>query len=209
MAPNTALGEVKLLGLILGEALQRGMVRSNVCRNLGIKRDRGRIKPEFTDDQIRMVRDALLNYPEWMRISFEISMHHGTRLRATQIDLHRDIDWKNRRITFHEKAGKVFTVPAHPIVFQLLKQRHAAGAAKACELPKGASKAWRKFFDRIGLTEHCFHCCRVTVITKMARKGVAEAKAMKFVGHASSEVHRIYQRLRTEDLDDCLHALNF
>lgn len=205
----TALGEVKLLGLILGEAKERGLVRANVCRGLGIKRERGRIKPEFTDDQIWAIREALANWPEWMRICFEISIHHGTRLRATQIDLLRDIDWENRRITFHEKAGKVFTVPAHLDVFRLLEQRRNAGAQMACELPKGPSKAWRKFFDSIDLTEHCFHCCRVTVISRMARAGVPEAKAMKFVGHASTEIHRIYQRLRAEDLDDCLNALNF
>lgn len=207
MTSITALSEVKLLGLLVGEAKERGLVRTNVCRNLGIKRDRGRIKPDFTDAQIQTIREALLNWPAWMRICFEISIHHGTRLRATQIDLHRDVDWENRRITFHEKAGKVFTVPAHRDVFRLLEQRRKLGATKACELPKGPSKAWRKFFDSVGLTEHCFHCCRVTVISKMARAGVSEAKAMKFVGHASTEIHRIYQRLRVEDLNDCLDAL--
>lgn len=43
----------------------------------------------------------------------------------------------------------------------------------------------------------------MTVITRLARSGVPEAKAMKFVGHASTEIHRIYQRLSVDDLACC------
>jgi hypothetical protein len=73
------------------------------------------------------------------------------------------------------------------------------------------SSDWHDFLRRSGLKRKILgvtpHCLRVTAATRMARAGVSISKAMKFLGHASEIVHRIYQKLRTDDLDDCLAAL--
>jgi hypothetical protein len=53
----------------------------------------------------------------------------------------------------------------------------------------------------------CFHCTRVTVITRLCRANVSESQAMRFVGHASETIHRVYQRLRAEDVSACVSAL--
>lgn len=200
---NTARHEVKMLGMILAEAVVREYCTLNVARDLGIKKETPRQKPEFTTEDILEIRNRLQAEPEWMRVSFEISIHHGTRLRATQVDLGQDVDWIAGTITFLEKGSRRLTVPIAPGVRPILERRRAEGHRFSCLLPRGASKAWRSFFDRMGRRDFCFHCCRVTTVSRLARAGVSEAIAKRFVGHASTEIHRSYQRLGVRDLVAC------
>jgi integrase len=204
---NTALFEIKIMAMILDEAKRRGFCHENPCRNLKLKKNKPDPKLVITEADIELIRRELLAEPEWMRVSFEIAILHGTRLRATCINLERDVDWKTRRITFHEKGGKIFTVPIHPELLPVLEKLKASGRTTTCDIPKDASKKWRRFFKRIGRKDYCFHCCRVTVITRLAQSGVSEAKAMKYVGHACTEIHRQYQALSVEDLACCHEPL--
>ena len=73
-----------------------------------------------------------------------------------------------------------------------------------------ASKEWWKFFKAIGLHQKgvCFHCTRVTVISRLIRAGASENKVQKIVHHASTEIHRIYQRIGVDDLRSELELLN-
>ena len=48
------------------------------------------------------------------------------------------------------------------------------------------------FFKDIDLSHLCFHSTRVTVVTRMARRGVPIQQAMAFVGHASTLIHKIH-----------------
>ena len=76
------------------------------------------------------------------------------------------------------------------------------------DMPAQRARNWHRFFRKIGLPHISFHCTRVTVITRLARAGVPEQQAMRFIGHATLEVHRIYQKLKTGDLSDCVSVLN-
>jgi integrase len=200
---NTALSDVRLLALIIDEAIRLGFAERNPCRRIGVKRHAAKVKPEFTDLDIDVIRRALLNEEEWMRISFEIAIRHGTRLRATSISLEHDVDWNLNTVTFHEKGHKTFTVALHPELCILFQSLRSKGYKRTCTIPINASKYWRSFFDKIGKPQFCFHCCRVSVISKMARQGIPENQAQKFTGHASTEIHRRYQRIRVEDLHAC------
>lgn len=53
-----------------------------------------------------------------------------------------------------------------------------------------------------------FHSTRVTVVTRLARAGVQERVAMRYVGHASATIHRIYTRLQVDDLKCCVEVLS-
>lgn len=97
-----------------------------------------------------------------MRVSFEMAIHQGTRLRATQVDLHQDVDWAAGTITFHEKGNRLLTVPIAPELRPLLERRRDEGHRFSCLLPRAASTAWRSFFNKMGRKDFCFHCCRVT-----------------------------------------------
>lgn len=200
---NTARHEIKMLGMILAEAVARGYCTRNVARDLSLKKEKPKQKPEFTTEDILEIRRRLESEPDWMRVSFEIAIHHGTRLKATQVDLHNDVDWAAGTVTLHEKGSRSLTVPIAPELRPLLERRHREGHRFACLLPRGASKAWRSFFDRMGRKDFCFHCCRVTTVSRLARSGVSEALATRYVGHASTEIHRSYQRLGVRDLVAC------
>lgn len=187
----------------IDEAIRRCYCEQNPCRKLGWSKDRPSEKPAITDEDIALIGRELEVEPEWMKISFQISIHHGTRLRATQVHLDNDVDWVRTTVTLHEKGGNTYTVPLHPALVTLFTKLKSAGCVRACELPYNPSKKWRQFFNRINRPQYCFHCCRVTVITRLARNNVPENLAMKFVGHRSTDVHRVYQKLRPDDLHIC------
>lgn len=77
-----------MLGMILSEAVARGYCVRNVARDLSLKKEKPAQKPEFTAEDILEIRRRLQIEPDWMRVSFEMAIHQGTRLRATQVDLH-------------------------------------------------------------------------------------------------------------------------
>lgn len=200
---NTARHEIKLLGTILAEAVARGYCARNVARDLGLKKEKTKQKPEFTIEDILEIRRRLQTEPDWMRVSFEIAIHHGTRLRATQVDLHNDVDWSEGIITFREKGNKQLSVPIAPELRPLLERLYRDGHQFSCIIPRGASGAFRRFFNLLGRKDWTHHAARVTTISRLARSGVSEALSTRYVGHASTEIHRSYQRLGVRDLVAC------
>ncbi len=200
---NSALCELKVLGLLLQEAVRRGFIVANPARGLNIGRDPVRQKPEITVEEEARIRQALTTCPEWMRVGFEIAMATGCRMRETSIDLH-DIDLERRIASFVQKGGRRHTTALPVHIVPLLEDLKARGLQRTCELPPFPAKHWWSFFRRIGLPHLSFHSTRVTVVTRLARAGVSERIAMRFVGHASTTVHRIYTRLTVSDLDPCV-----
>lgn len=203
---NTALLEVKVLGMVMRESVRRELVEANPLAQIGIRRKPGREKPAMTPDEIATIRTALLDEPTWMTECFEIAIHQGCRLTETQVPVDQ-VDLVNQAITFKGKAGKVFTTMLHPALVPLVRRKQAEGSKVLCTLPRMAAKAWHGFFRRIKLGHLCFHSTRVTVITQMARSGVPQGVAQSFVGHASATVHRIYQRLSVPDLARAVAAI--
>lgn len=216
---NTAILELKVWGILMGEAVKRGFASVNPFLRMGLKRDAPKQKPEISADEITTIRAALRrregNQPigeRWMTVCFEIALHQGCRLRETQLPL-TAVDFAAGTIQFTAKGRNgrpnVFTTALHPELRPLLVALRDAGATTTCTLPRMASTAWHAFFRELKLDHLCFHCTRVTVITRLARAGVPIQQAMRFVGHASEAVHQIYQRLKSEDLTLCTAALRF
>jgi hypothetical protein len=68
-------------------------------------------------------------------------------------------------------------------------------------VPKMQGKAWWEFFkEQMKRPDLCYHCTRVTFVTRHARAGTPLAVAMRLVNHSSTLVHRIYQRLGVDDV---------
>ncbi len=208
--------------LILHEAVERNLITGNPCVRLGLKRDRQKVKPELTAadcDMIRAEIEKLDDGPlkEMFHLSFEIARHQGCRLMETQVNPMADVEILGDRlgtITFRIKGGREFTTALHPNLIPLFRQlqkerRTTTWSTPEHKHPVWASSRWWKFMKRIGLKGKgaCFHSTRVTVVTELARGNVHESKAQSFVGHASTTVHRIYQRLRPADLADCASAV--
>jgi integrase len=149
----------------------------------------------------------------WMTTCFKIALHHGCRLSETSVPM-SSIDFVRGTIRFVAKGkngrAKIYTNRIHPAIIGHLRALKDAGASVTCTLPQMASKEWHTLLKGCEETKHiCFHSTRVTVITRLARAGVPVQQAMAYVGHASETIHRIYQRLRAEDLSSCATALAF
>jgi integrase len=74
-------------------------------------------------------------------------------------------------------------------------------------MPENFSKKWKVFFKKCGFANLSFHCTRVTCVTRLARAGVDLRIAMDYIGHSSTLVHRIYQRLKPADHGAAIRAL--
>lgn len=223
---NTALLEVKILSLICREAVHRGYIPFNPCVNLGIKKAAPKLKPELTETDLELVEETIRSEPEPLRTlllnSWLIARWQGCRITETLFDPQDDVDiarnkdgFESWTIRFRAKGGRDHIAPVAPKLMPLLRSLRESGARETYSLEAARrtalSSVWQRFLRRTGLSERIpgitFHCLRVTAATRMARANVPEAKAMRLLGHASSTVHRVYQRLRHDDLDDCFSAM--
>ncbi|HEY0257799.1 MAG TPA: tyrosine-type recombinase/integrase, partial [Candidatus Methylacidiphilales bacterium] len=205
VSSNTARHDLKLLGKICKEAVRREFTDKNVAYALGIPLMDSKEKPEITNEEILKIRQALVDQKElgWMSRSFEIALATGVRLRKTQIQ-YSNVNFQRGEITYPAPKGgrkRAFTAPiVYPHLLTLLKKWKADGGTQTLSVGKMPSKKWREFLDGLGLKHLCFHCTRVTFITRFCRAGNSETVCMKLVNHASEEIHRIYQRLSHDDV---------
>lgn len=228
---NTALDDVRFLQLLLREAVNRGLISSNPLQRLGIRSHPRREKPEVTDADLEWVsqcieRDRANPHYLLLRRSFDIARWQGCRLAETWVNPLTDVEFVHdaggnpvrASIRFKAKGNRIHVAPLHPQLWPLFLQLQAEGATETYPASRDkwghprSSLLWFQFGLRHRIKQRIpgfsFHCLRVTVATRLARANVSEAKAMRYVGHATTTVHRIYQRLRLEDLDEALTAIS-
>lgn len=223
---NTAILELKILGLLMDEAVHRRYCQSNPCCRLKVKRDRPKQKPEFSEADLNTIHRHILQMPESdlrtaLERSFLIARYQGCRLSETQVNPITDVVFypDGATITFRRKGGRIDTTTLHPALHPLFRQLQQSGttltypAMPATNHSKRSTrlqKAWNSFFKRTGLKSKIpgatFHSLRVTAITRMARHGVPIQEAMHFVGHASETMNRIYVRLGRLDSQRAIAA---
>ena len=208
---NTAILELKILSMIMGEAVRLGHADANPLTSLKLKRDKAAKKPEITDDEIRDIREALKTEAEWMQTAFEIALHTGCRLSETRIPLDC-IDFAENKITFPTPKGgeeRAFSVPMPTALRPLFERIRKEKKAFTLDFPFQASRKWQRFFVNINLPHLCFHCLRVTYVNRLRRARVPREIAMRLVNHASELVHKIYQREKVEDVAEWRDAVQF
>lgn len=210
---NTARLEVKLFSLIMTRAERLGYCSSNPLVRLGIRREESEEKPEITDEEFAIILPALekeaaenkrdkKDNPAWMQRAWLVSMHTGCRLKESRLEV-RLLDFNRDTITYGKPKGgrkRAFSIPMPPALKPLLKEWAREGNAFIFDFPFQPSRAVGQFLHRLGLDHLCFHCLRVTYITRLARANVPLSVAMRLVNHASTLIHRIYQRLSVEDV---------
>ena len=216
---NTILLEIKFLSIIMTEAVLRRYAPFNPCRDLHLKRTAGKQKPEYPRPALAKILRAARREPEPRRTffchSFLIARYHGVRISETYFNPREAVTFNptgGAIISLRVKGGKTHTVNLHPKLFRLFRRLHRQGVTETYPRPKSPSKEWFNFLTRIGIKKElpgaCFHSLRVTAATTFARKGVSEKKAMSYLSHASTTIHRSYVRLKPDDLTDCTDALN-
>jgi len=208
---NTAIMELKLLAMILGEAVRLGHADANPLMSMKLKRDKAAKKPELTDSEISEIREALQSEPGWMQTAFDISLHTGCRLRETQIPINC-IDFAEKKITFPSPKGgeeRAFSVPMPTALRPLFERVLKAKQKFTVEFPFQPSRRWQQFFIKINKPHLCFHCLRVTYVNRLRRAGVPRDSAMRMVNHASELVHQIYQREKVDDVVEWRDVVQF
>ncbi len=204
---NTALLELKFLGTIMQEAVNRGMCSANPAYRLGVGRKQPKRKHEIKAEEEELIRKKLKTMPSWMVDSFDVAMKQGCRISETATAI-EDISLKGTpTITFRIKGGRLHTAALHPDLVALVKKRKAAGEKCLVSLPQYAPRLWWQFLKRIGLPHLSFHSTRVSVVTRMAQANLPKYKIMDYVGHASSTVNDVYRRLQPADFSDCQKVL--
>jgi len=233
---SSAMSELKLLSVILREAMDRSMVVNNsACSKLKIQTPKViKLKPAFTPEMIAHIENVIIGQEKdevrqkFFRTSHLIAKYHGCRISETYIKPQEQIEVFRRdeaggiadaNITFYCKGGKHHTVKLHPKLFPLFNQMEQDGELETFSSNYGgsdnaevsAAQAWHNAFENSGARKKwpgiCFHCHRVTVATQLARAGVSERQAMRYLGHGSSTVHAVYLRLCPEDLPACTAAV--
>jgi len=216
---NTIIQEVKLLGLVMQEAVRREFAESNPCVRLGWEREKPKEKQPWTDEEFKRVRAKLEETgPAWMLATLILGFYQAARLRQCAVPL-SDLDLRNGYITYRRTKGdKPFTQPldrhAIPYLQRIATARERDGKKTLCDIPLLPSVEWRRFLDEMGLQNLSHHGLRVTWITRAAlsgrdgRRGVSVAEAKRFVNHGSTAVHELYQKLNANDLTHVPAALD-
>lgn len=209
ISKNTALQELKFVKYLQRHARLRGKMKSRPMDDYTIRLAARRMKPALSDEQIDRIRVALVSAPEWMAVSFEIGLATGARLQECAIPC-RCIDLQSKTILFESPKGgfgKAFTIPIPATILPLLTAIKNSGKEKTCEIHKTkASFRWRRFFDRLGMRDVCFHCLRVTRVTRLRQAGVPAPDARRLVNHSSELIHRLYDRHQVEELRQYVDA---
>lgn len=195
---NTALLEVKFLGIIMQEALESGFCNGNPCLKLGIKREKPKSKPAITVEEHRLITQEIKKEPDWMRVAYKIAYWQGCRISETLVELEL-IDLEREIFATRTKRHKdaIDEFPLSPKLRPLIRRLKAGGRVWTYELPTrcSASKMFWKFFRRIGLGHLCFHCTRNTFITRCKERGIPREDVMRLAGHTSTAAHEIYPRV--------------
>jgi len=227
---NTALFEIKVLRIVMQEAMERDLCNGNPCVKLGLKKQAPKVKPDMSAQIIELIRSkiAAIGDPkerEFFHLSFEIARYQGCRLKETSLNPMTDVDiivteragkkTKTGKIRFLAKGSGVYGTLLHPELIPIFEELKTQERTYTWRTPpdrgrQWASGKWFRFLRDIGLkgsVSYTFHCTRVTVATEMFRNNVPENKAMQYVGHASTTTHRIYQRGTPDDLAECVQAI--
>ena len=177
---NTAVMELKLLAMIMGEGVRLGHADANPLVSLKLRRDRPAKKPEMTDREIKEIRDALKIEPEWMQVAFEISLHTGCRLRETRLPMNC-LDFKENKITFPSPKGgedRAFSIPMPSALAPLLKRIRKSGQEFTVEFPFQPSRRWQQFFIKLDMPHLCFHCLRVTYVNAAINRSAVRCASL-------------------------------
>lgn len=202
VAANTAIMDLRVMSQVMAEAMRRNLADRNPAKGHGFRKTKPKKKPEMTDDEIAKIWTALQDKDEWMRDSFLIALHTGCRLRETMIPMNC-VDLKANTITFPSPKGgeeKAFSIPMPTALRPMFERMKADGRKVTLTMPFQPSRKWGHLFEMLGLSHLCFHCLRVTKVTRLRREAVPREVAMRLVNHSSELIHILYDRHRVEDL---------
>lgn len=194
---NTAVMEMRVLGAIMQEALKRGLIIANPCAKLGLAKRDSKTKRVIAREEEALIYSEIrrLKKPEWMSECFLVAMKQGCRLMEVAVPM-QQVNEKQMTITFNVKGGRQHTAPLHKDLLPLVKRARKEERERLVMMPPQASSCFTKLFRKLELDGLCFHCTRVTVVSRLCEAGFSESQTMAYVGHASELVHALYRKMR-------------
>lgn len=194
---NTSVVEVRFMGAVMQEALRRGWIAVNPFASLGLSKRASKEKRAITREEEERIFEALKRKKgaPWMWEAFLVAMRQGCRMREVAVPMEQ-VDEKAMVIVFNAKGGKKHAAPLHKDLLPLVRKARREKRNVLVRLPRQPSPKWGKFFSGMGMDDLCFHCTRVTVVTRLCEAGFSESQTMAYVGHASASVHAIYRKMR-------------
>jgi hypothetical protein len=205
----TAILGLKLMGIVLDEALNRGLIANNPARKLNIHAEETALRPEITDEMFAVIWRELQTQPDWMRKSFFLAINTGLRFATTRLHRSQIRKASDDMLIEKPKGGRKreFAIPIYDSIREMIDgfmRSRDEYIWTAPERGEGSltGLAWSKFFRQSAayVPALCFHSTRVTFITRGMRAGIPEPVMMKMVNHASKDVSRIYQRWTSADV---------
>ena len=145
--------------------------------------------------------NALEHEQEWMRLRVSRSCLTPAAGYVGHDFECRSLDFDRMAITFESPKGgrsKAFTRPLPTALESTF--RPLCDRAFSHDFPAQPSRGFQNFFKRVCIRHVCFHCLRVSYVTRLHRAAVPVSAAMRLINHSSEAVHRIYQRLNVEDV---------
>lgn len=219
LSHNSALLELRVLSVIMTEAVHRGIVSHSPTWRLGIKKNPPKEKQELTEHHIQGIREEIRRVKEsdpklghFFDISFEIAMAQGWRLHETHLDLEQ-VNLESMTVYRVQKGGRTIATPLNPSLIPLLLRLRSEGRTHTYEQPQLPSLQWFKLFDRLRERDRSFdrvsfHSTRVTVVSRLLNAGVGQPAVMKMVGHASATINRLYHRLPASEAAQLFRVLD-
>ena len=223
---NTAILEFKIFRWLLREAVKRGYCTSNPAREVVVKKAPRKIFPDYTDQQLKAIQDAIDTEPEPDRTNFQrsfaISLLHGVRLNETNVNPMNDVNLASEipTIRFFQKGGKERFKPLHPQLIPLFTTLQAQKSKDTYPMPrlaKGRLKwgnRWTKFWLRHGIKtgnpNACFHSLRITVENVLREAGVPKEIRESYLSHehGNADVNAAYDRVKVREMLTCHAPLN-
>jgi site-specific recombinase XerD len=204
---NTGRLRFAYFRVLMSEAVRRGFTDNNPCREVELQRDPAKEKNEITADDQAKIESELATKPQWMREQWMVLMRQGCRVAETAVPLER-INTDEMTITFKLKGGRLHTASLHKQLLPLVERARAEGRTCLIEGPPSSSwpAIWSDFFTRRDLP-YSIHCTRVTVITRMVRKGSSVTDVCNLIGHTEA-VNKIYRKLKPKDSASLLDILD-
>jgi site-specific recombinase XerD len=149
---------------------------------------------------------------DFLRVSFEIAWHQGCRMSETYFPLDA-VNLEREELALVGKGSRPFVQPINPNLVPFFRELMATGRTFTYAKIRNPTLCWWEVFDSLrrkdpSFAKVSFHSTRVRMVSQMARQGVPETVAMRMVNHSSATVHRIYRRIRPEELASYWDRIN-
>lgn len=147
-----------------------------------------------------------------LRLYILVALHTGARRSELGRLTWRDVDLRQRTVTFHGKNGHDRTMPMTDTVRTALQRlpRPLDGTAPALPPyadPKVLTRTFARLVQRLGIAHLTFHDLRHDVGSQLTMAGVPQRSIMEVLGHRDPRMTVRYQHLAPGHLRDAMQAL--